>query len=289
MRLFFYAKTGHRVGLDRLRRVVALMNEFKEYEPFLMVEDFRAASFAKSELGVKKSIGIDDIRNMANFCNRGDVVIFDSDEYSNIMHQEMIDYFKYFIRVSDKIDDEPKKGELLISFYKEGENIINGVLVDRDFFGEFKKDTKRVFFYGDDDYEKNLMKKSKIFKDLDVDLVEGFYFFLNYQDELKYFKNIYEIEEYKDIIKRAKTFITSSPQTALEAAASKSDVIYIQREDKDKNLVPLLKEIGIKVLESFDKPMLEIALKTKSNLRNDLLSDKGVTNVARNIKNKLNL
>lgn len=70
MRLFFYAKTGHRVGLDRLRRVVALMNEFKEYEPFLMVEDFRAASFAKSELGVKKSIGIDDIRNMANFCNR---------------------------------------------------------------------------------------------------------------------------------------------------------------------------------------------------------------------------
>lgn len=289
MRLFFYAKTGHRVGLDRLRRVVALMNEFKEYEPFLMVEDFRAASFAKSELGVKKSIGIDDIRNMANFCNRGDVVIFDSDEYSNIMHQEMIDYFKYFIRVSDKIDDEPKKGELLISFYKEGENIINGVLVDRDFFGEFKKDTKRVFFYGDDDYEKNLMKKSKIFKDLDVDLVEGFYFFLNYQDELKYFKNIYEIEEYKDIIKRAKTFITSSPQTALEAAASKSDVIYIQREDKDKNLVPLLKEIGIKVLESFDKPMLKIALKTKSNLRNDLLSDKGVTNVARNIKNKLNL
>lgn len=289
MRLFFYAKTGHRVGLDRLRRVVALMNEFKEYEPFLMVEDFRAASFAKSELGVKKSIGIDDIRNMANFCNRGDVVIFDSDEYSNIMHQEMIDYFKYFIRVSDKIDDEPKKGELLISFYKEGENIINGVLVDRDFFGEFKKDTKRVFFYGDDDYEKNLMKKSKIFKDLDVDLVEGFYFFLNYQDELKYFKNIYEIEEYKDIIKRAKTFITSSPQTALETAASKSDVIYIQREDKDKNLVPLLKEIGIKVLESFDKPMLEIALKTKSNLRNDLLSDKGVTNVARNIKNKLNL
>lgn len=289
MRLFFYAKTGHRVGLDRLRRVVALMNEFKEYEPFLMVEDFRAASFAKSELGVKKSIGIDDIRNMANFCNRGDVVIFDSDEYSNIMHQEMIDYFKYFIRVSDKIDDEPKKGELLISFYKQGENIINGVLVDRDFFGEFKKDTKRVFFYGDDDYEKNLMKKSKIFKDLDVDLVEGFYFFLNYQDELKYFKNIYEIEEYKDIIKRAKTFITSSPQTALETAASKSDVIYIQREDKDKNLVPLLKEIGIKVLESFDKPMLEIALKTKSNLRNDLLSDKGVTNVARNIKNKLNL
>lgn len=289
MRLFFYAKTGHRVGLDRLRRVVALMNEFKEYEPFLMVEDFRAASFAKSELGVKKSIGIDDIRNMANFCNRGDVVIFDSDEYSNIMHQEMIDYFKYFIRVSDKIDDEPKKGELLISFYKQGENIINGVLVDRDFFGEFKKDTKRVFFYGDDDYEKNLMKKSKIFKDLDVDLVEGFYFFLNYQDELKYFKNIYEIEEYKDIIKRAKTFITSSPQTALEAAASKSDVIYIQREDKDKNLVPLLKEIGIKVLESFDKPMLKIALKTKSNLRNDLLSDKGVTNVARNIKNKLNL
>lgn len=289
MRLFFYAKTGHRVGLDRLRRVVALMNEFKEYEPFLMVEDFRAASFAKSELGVKKSIGIDDIRNMANFCNRGDVVIFDSDEYSNIMHQEMIDYFKYFIRVSDKIDDEPKKGELLISFYKQGENIINGVLVDRDFFGEFKKDTKRVFFYGDDDYEKNLMKKSKIFKDLDVDLVEGFYFFLNYQDELKYFKNIYEIEEYKDIIKRAKTFITSSPQTALEAAASKSDVIYIQREDKDKNLVPLLKEIGVKVLESFDKPMLKIALKTKSNLRNDLLSDKGVTNVARNIKNKLNL
>ena len=288
MNLYFYAKTGHRVGLDRLRRTVALMREFEEYNPLLMVQDFRAASYAKSDLGIKRSVGIDDIRNMANICQRGDIVIFDSDEYNNLMHQDMIDFFGKFIRISDDPKDKVKEGEYLISPYLEGENIINAVLVDRRYFGDFKKDIEKTYFFGDDVYEKDLLKVADIFKDLDVNLLEGFYFFVNYQSELKnYFKEIFEIEDYEDIIKRSKFFITSSAQSALEAVASDANVIYIQREDKDENMILLLEKLGVKILRKFDKNMLKKALESEFNLKKELLNEKNVTIVTNYLKNNL--
>ncbi|WP_187647386.1 hypothetical protein [Nitrosophilus labii] len=290
MRLFFYAKTGHRVGLNRLRRVIALMREFEEYDPLLMVQDFRAASFAKSELGVKRSVGIDDVRNMANICQRGDIVIFDSDEYNEIMHQEMIDFFGHFVRISDRLDDKAKKGEILISPYLNGENIINAILIDKRYFGDFKKNIDKTFFYGDDDYDKDLVRVSGIFKDEYISLIEGFYFFINYQNELnEFFKDIIEIEEYENVIKKTKLFITSSPQSALEALASDGKVIYIQREDKDENLVPLLRQLGVKVLKEFNKELLKNAIKTEFSLKKELINEKNVTITGTYIKNKLNL
>lgn len=288
MNLYFYAKTGHRVGLDRLRRTVALMREFEEYNPLLMVQDFRAASYAKSDLGVKRSVGIDDVRNMANICQRGDIVIFDSDEYNDLMHQDMIDFFGKFIRISDNPEDKVKEGEYLISPYLEGENIINAVLVDRRYFGNFKKDIEKTYFFGDDDYEKDLIKVADIFKDLDVNLLEGFYFFVNYQSELKnYFKEIFEIEDYEDIIKRSKFFITSSAQSALEAVATGANVIYIQREDKDENMILLLEKLGVKILKKFDKNLLKKALESEFNLKKELLNEKNVTIVTNYLKNNL--
>ncbi len=290
MRLFFYAKTGHRVGLDRLRRVVALMREFEKYDPLLMVQDFRAASFAKSELGVKRSVGIDDVRNMANICERGDAIIFDSDEYNDIMHKEMIDFFGYFVRISDRIDDKAKKGEILISPYLKGEDIINEILIDKRYFGNFEKDIDKTLFYGDDDYDKDLVKISEIFKDRDINLLEGFYFFINYQNELKgFFKDIIEIEEYENVVKKTKLFITSSPQSALEALATGAKVIYVQREDKDSYHMPLFEKLGVKLLSGFNKDLLNKAINDKFECKKELLNEKSVTNTATFIKNKLNL
>jgi len=288
MNLYFYAKTGHRVGLDRLRRVVALMKEFEEFNPLLMVCDFKAASYAKSEYGIKRSVGIDDVRNMANICERGDIVIFDSDEYNELMHQDMINFFGKFIRVSDNPQDSAKEGEILISPYLRGENIINAILVDKRFFGDFKKDIDKTFFFGDDDYEKDLLKKSKIFKGLGIDLLEGFYFFIDYLDELKdNFKNLYEIDEYEEIIKKSNIFISSSAQSSLEAIAAGAKTIYIQREDKNENLNPLLKDLGVKILRKFDKNLLIEALESEFSLKKDIIYEKSVTIVANYLKNKL--
>jgi len=288
MRLFFYAKTGHRVGLDRLRRIIALMREFEEFNPLLMVSDFKAASYAKSELGVKRSLGIDDVRNMTNVCQRGDIIIFDSDEYNELMHQDMIDFFGKFIRISDNPKDEVKKGELLISPYLEGENIINSILVDKRYFGDFEKIFDKTFFYGDDDYDKDLVKVSAIFKDKDINLLEGFYFFMNYKSELKeFFKEIFEIQEYENLIKNSKIMITSSSQTALEAAASKSRVVYIQREDKNQNLLPLLEKLGIDIINNFDGLNIENLLKTENKIKYKNLNEKSVTIIADYLKNNL--
>ncbi|WP_281951538.1 hypothetical protein [Nitrosophilus kaiyonis] len=288
MNLYFYAKTGHRIGLDRLRRTVALMKEFDEYNPLLMVQDFRAASYAKSDLGVKRSVGIDDVRNMANICQRGDIIIFDSDEYNDLMHQDMIDFFGKFIRISDNPKDKPKKGEILISPYLKGENIINSILVDKKYFGDFEKNIDKTFFFGDDDYEKDLLKVSNIFEDLNMNLLEGFYFFINYSDELKkYYKNIFEIEDYEEVIKKTKLFISSSAQSSLEAIASGADVIYIQREDKDSNLIPLFSSLGVKVIEKFDKNLVKNAIETEFILNKNILYEKNVTITATNLKNNL--
>ena len=59
MRYFYYVHTGHRIGLDRFHRAVAIVNELqKEIDITLLCSDFRIAAEAK-EYGIKRSVGID--------------------------------------------------------------------------------------------------------------------------------------------------------------------------------------------------------------------------------------
>ncbi|WP_200762754.1 hypothetical protein [Nitrosophilus alvini] len=289
MKLFFYAKTGHRVGLDRMRRVIALMREFEEFDPLLMVSDFRAASYAK-ELGVRRSVGIDDVRNMPNITERGDIVIFDSDEYNEVMHQEMIEYFSHFVRVSTDPTDSVKNGEIVISPYLEGENIINAILIDKTYFKKEDKEYEKVFFYGDDDYEKKLLKDAEAFADENFDLLEGFYFFMGYDKELKkYFNNIYEGEMYEEVLLKSKNFVTSSAQSALEALAANSNPVYIHRDDKENHYFTLLEELGIPVLKCFSKNEIVETVNVTKNYNIKKINDKSVTNAATELKKRLNL
>ncbi len=258
MTIYFYAKTDNRLGLDRLRRTAALARQLqKEHDVYFMTTEFRSATYAKRVLGIEKAVGIEDFRNIGTVCERGDVIVYDSDEHNETIHQEMIDYFGTFFRVSYDPKDLPKEGEVLISPHIVGENVINAVLIDTHYFEAVPKEL-RLFFWGDSDYERKMLDIAPQISRFDLDLLEGFYFFVDMEEKLKeFFNNIYESEEYPDILPQASLCITHSPQSALEAAASGAKVIYF---GDDEEYAPLFDRINIRNIGIFDQSRLQEAL-----------------------------
>lgn len=256
MRYFYYVHTGHRIGLDRFRRACAIIRMLKDVDITLLCSDFRIAHEARS-FGISKAVGIDDVRNISKIAQRGDKLIFDSEEANPIMLDDMRDYFSSFIRISDKEDDIRDKREFLISPYLEGEGICNALIVDEKYFKDSKKEIELSYFFGDDDYEKDLEKHLDFIKDLNPALQLGFYYFLDYEDKLKeIFKNYYEFEEYDTVITQSKILISASSQAVLESLASGGKPIYIQREDYTKDFISLFKKLGIPIVINYDKELL---------------------------------
>ncbi len=281
MTIYFYAKTDNRLGLDRLRRTAALARELqKEHDVYFMTTEFRSATYAKRVLGIEKAVGIEDFRNIGTVCERGDVIVYDSDEHNESIHQEMIDYFGNFFRISYDPKDVPKEGEILISPYLVGANVINAILVDPHYFAAPQKDL-RLFFYGDSDYERAMLTIAPQVSEFDLDLLEGFYFFLDMEEKLnKFFKNIYESEEYPAILPRASVCITHAPQSALEAAASGAKVIYF---GADEEYAQLLGRAGILNMGIFDKSRLQEALLKVTAAKSAYIQKLGVAQCAQKL------
>ena len=253
MRLFYYVHTGHRIGLDRFRRAATIIRALGDVDITLLTSDFRIASVAK-EFGVKRSVGIDVVRNIPQIAHHGDKIIFDSDEINPVMHQEMTEYFSTFVRVSDDPNATKLPGEFLISPYLEGEGICQGVAVDDKYFEQQPKTIEKSFFFGDDDYEEDLFKNLATFEALEADLILGFYFFMNYEEKLApAFKKVYEFEEYDEVVQGSKIFVTASPQAALENLASGGRPVFIQRPDYVRDFIPLFESLNIPIVEGYDK------------------------------------
>ena len=253
MRLFYYVHTGHRIGLDRFRRAATIIRALGDVDITLLTSDFRIASVAK-EFGVKRSVGIDVVRNIPQIAHHGDKIIFDSDEINPVMHQEMTEYFSTFVRVSDDPNATKLPGEFLISPYLEGEGICQGVAVDDKYFEQQPKTIEKSFFFGDDDYEEDLFKNLDTFEALEADLILGFYFFMNYEEKLApAFKKVYEFEEYDEVVQGSKIFVTASPQAALENLASGGRPVFIQRPDYVRDFIPLFESLNIPIVEGYDK------------------------------------
>ena len=283
MTLYFYAHTDNRKSLDRLRRSAALARALQEeFEVYFMTTEFRSATYAKQELGIRKAVGIEDFRNIGTICERGDVIIYDSDEHNETIHQEMIEFFEKFFRISYDPKEIKKEGEYLISPHLVGEDIINGVLIDERFFQERPKSIDRAFFYSDADYERNVEKLAPKLQEFELELIEGFYFFVDVEEKIKdYFQKIHPIEDYFDVISASKLFLTFDPQTALEAAAAGAKTVYIQRQESGYE--PLLERAGIKEAGYFDPAKLQEAILTVSAPNREYLSALSVKKVARKI------
>ena len=265
MRTFYYVHTGHRIGLDRFRRAATIIRALGDVDITLLCSDFRIAQIAR-DFGVEKSVGLDVVRNIPQISHHGDQLIFDSQEANPIMLDDMRSYFSTFIRVSDSAEDTKDDNELLISPYLNGDKICNGYAIDDKFFQEYEKTVKLSYFFGDDDYEKDLEKNIDFLSGLNPHLQLGFYYFLDYEDELKKkFSNFFEFEEYDDMITQSEILITSSPQAVLESLASGSKPIYVQREDYTTHFNELFHSLNVPIVENFDKSQLSVILKTINN------------------------
>ena len=262
MRVFYYVHTGHRIGLDRFRRAAAIISSLGDIEITLLCSDFRIAQIAR-DFGVENSVGIDVVRNIPQITHHGDQLIFDSAEANPLMLEDMRNYFSSFIRVSDTANDIKEDKEFLISPYLDGADICNTFAVDEKFFATFKKTTQLSFFFGDDDYEKDLEKILPELKGLDIKLQLGFYYFLDYEDFLKeQFNDYFEFEDYDTMIQTSAVLITSSPQAVLESLAAGGKPVYVQREDYVKDFIPLFKILNVPILEKYDASKINSVLRT---------------------------
>ena len=271
MQIYYYVHTGHRIGLDRFHRSVTiirtLQEKFEDLEILLLCSDFRIAQEAKS-LGIKRAVGIDVVRNIPQIAPNGSKIIFDSDEINPVMHKDMLQYFSKFIRLCDDIECEKQEREAVISPYIEGEGILKAYAIDKKYFGSFEKHYEISLFFGDDDYEEDLLKNIECFKDLNANLLLGYYFFMDYEEKLApYFNQRFEFEAYDDVVTKSNIFIASSPQAILEALASGSKVVYMHRDDYTDGFIALFESLNIPIIYNFDREKLYTVI-------NSLLSHK---------------
>jgi len=288
MQTYYYVHTGHRIGLDRFRRAATIIRALGDLDITLLTSDYRIAQCAR-DFGVKKSVGVDVVRNIPQISHHGDQIIFDSTEANPIMMEDIREYFSTCIRVSDQQEDQKATNEYLLSPYLEGEEICKGVAVDKSFF-EYKgvKDIEISYFFGDDDYEKDLEKNFSFLEGLELNLQLGFYYFLDYEEMLKQkYQTHTEFEEYEETIMRSKVYITASPQAILEALASNSKPIYIQREDYTQEFIPLFESLNIPIIYNYNKEKLSETLATISDRKYHEISF-DIENIANFIKNSLN-
>jgi hypothetical protein len=288
VKTYYYVHTGHRIGLDRFRRAVAILHALKDEEITLLTSDFRIAQEAR-DFGIEKAVGIDVVRNIPHISQNGDKLIFDSAEANPLMLEDMRQYFSKFLRISDDANDKKAEGEFLLSAYLEGEQICKAVAVDDAYFGTFEKSVPMTYFFGDDDYEKDLEKHLDFVEGLDTHLQLGYYYFLDYEDMLKEkFANTFEFEAYETMIKSTDILLSASPQAVLDSLASGGRPIYFKREDYIHDFVPFFEKMNIPIVDNYDKNQLSVILETINDRKYQKIEPNS-NKIAQFIKENLNL
>lgn len=288
MRLFYYVHTGHRIGLDRFRRACTIIRALGDVDITLLCSDFRIAAEAR-HFGVAKAVGIDAVQNIPKIAEHGDKMIFDSDEANPIMLEDMRNFFSTFIRISDAKEYVKAAGEFLVSPYLSGDGICNGVVVDECYFKEKEKNIEISYFFGDDDYEKDLEKNLDFIAELNPDLQLGFYYFLDYEEMLrKKFPQHHEFEDYDEVVQQSKILITASPQAVLESLASGAKPIYVQREDHSADFIAFFESLHIPIVHNYKKEMLMDIIRDINN-KNYFKMEHSTQKIANFLKDSLNL
>ena len=230
MQVYLYAKSGHTVGLDATRRCAAIANFLKELDPILCTSDFRAGAFAKDNLGVKKYVNIDVVRNLHNMMHRGDILIYETPEVNENMKEEM--------------------KEFCTLLYGIGEEL-NEIIVDESIYIKNENPTiEKTIFFGDDDYHNLLLGIIEDSKKYDINLLMGHYFFLgNEKIFVNHFSNIIDEEEYVQTIQNSKYLLSTSLQTALESLSCGNKPVLFRRIDKSYD-EELIKKLNLPLIQS---------------------------------------
>ena len=242
MQLYIYARSGHNYGLENIRRASALYNMLEDCDPILCSADYRAATFAKAELGVKKGVGVDVIGNMPNVMERGDMLIYDDGgEASATMQEHMKEFCQKLFKVGSDIPYD---------------------IVDETFFENSGTTQEKAVFFADDDYAQWFFDFFQTGEKQEFPLIWGHYFFFkNERKTAEYFSEIIEDEDYIQTIKSTKYLLTASVQAALESLAAGNCPVFFKRGDKEPENMHLLEKYNIptakgadmdKLIEDFD-------------------------------------
>jgi len=252
--LYYYAFTGHKHGLDRVKKAAVILNKLREngVETMLLVNDFRAGLVAR-EFGVPESVTIETIQDIDAIAQIGDSVVIDSPEDD---HGRLVKYcsdFKEVFRFAQSDDDKSIHGEIMLSIDCKDENCISSIIVDDIYFEEHKKEERTLFFLSDSDADKILLNNADFFKNNKMELLLGHYFYVKYEDDLaKIFDILHEPEEYMDLICSSSRVVTASFQTAIEASTSGAEVIFIELNKVSSEEKNLLNELKVNLIISFD-------------------------------------
>jgi len=290
MKIYYYIHTGHRVGLDRLRRSAPVINAMNEVglDVMLLTSDFRAGEYAKEQFGIHRYVSVDVVRNIANIATPADALVFDSQEESRAMWEDMAGYFRRFVRISDDPNDFITKEDGLVASMAEGEGILTLDIVDPRYFETASHEGGTLYFWGDDDYEKKLLALADAFEGLKIRLLEGYYFFFQYGDELaEKFAGVEESESYDEALKGASRFLSSSLQSALEALAAGSSPVYLPKPGAPRAGMKKCERLGIPVIEGFDGEALKKILNETFIYNDESLRKDAAIETALYIKDKL--
>ncbi len=265
--LYYYAHTGHKVGLERARRALAVIKkvEAKGMQMRLLVNDFRAGVALKDEQGLAEYITIETIQDIDAVAQMGDSIIIDSDEDEHGRLVKYVTDFKQVWRFAHDSKDRSIHGEILFKVGCEAaEECEEAVIIDDRYYEPYEKEEKILFFLRDYDHDKTVLNNEAFFKAFDMELLLGHYFYVKYEDDLaKLFSSLHEPETYTEQITQSSTVVTASAQTALEAKASGAKVIFIMLDEIPLYPLSLLKECAITVIEGFDTAALKTALSVK--------------------------
>ncbi|GEM_PF-377265 len=291
MAYYYYAFSGHKWGLDRVKRGVALIKQFqtKGIAMTLLVNDFRAGLAAR-EFGVDDATTIETIMDIDAVAQRGDTVFIDSPESEwDSRAEQYSDLFKSLFYVTDDCEAKSMSREILLKpICNDGEDCIVSWIIDPDCFEILPKSDRVFFFFGDADYDKELLNHLDFFGSMKMEMVSGHYFFVGYEEKLQpYFDTMHEAQEYRNLICTGKLIVCASLQCALEARAAQADVIYIQKEQDLPCLIHRLEAFGIKVINGFDKKALMDTINNQVNSTENLLECNQLT--ISKIFDKLNL
>jgi len=254
MKLYYYAFTNHKYGLDRMKRGAVILNKLKAHgiETMLLVNDFRAGLVAR-DFGVNESVTIEGIQDIDAIAEIGDSIIIDSPEDD---HGRLVKYcseFKSVFRFAQSENDKSVHGETMLKIDCQNDNCISSIIVDDIYFQKHKKENRTLFFLGDSDADKLILKNASFFKDSKMELLLGNYFYVKYEDELaKIFTTLYEAEEYTNLICSSSRIVTASFQTALESIVTGAEVIFVETPKllkKEKELLLLLK---VRLIKNFN-------------------------------------
>jgi len=259
MKLYYYAFSGHKNGLDRVKRAAALLKNLNNQgvDTMLLVNDFRAGLVAR-EFGIQDSVSIETIQDIDAIAEIGDSIIIDSPEDDHGRLLKYVSDFKNVFRFAQNDDDKSLYGEIMLRVNCKNEDCLSSIIVDDVYFEVHKKKDRTLFFLGDSDADKQILHNSDFFKNSNMELLLGHYFYIKYEDDLaKIFNILHEPEEYTTLICSSHRVVTASVQTAIEARVSGAEVVFIELNKITNEERKLFKLLKIILIISFNKEVFE--------------------------------